>query len=79
VLVVYVIVYSINIAITIRSTLNIIINYLSLFYVLIVMCTDSLSLYKYLVKLSTTKVKRFIINIIALQEAYKRSELKDIK
>jgi hypothetical protein len=79
VLVVYVIVYSINIAITIRSTLNIIINYLSLFYVLIVMCTDSMSLYKYLVKLSTTKEKRFIINIIALQEAYKRSEIKDIK
>jgi hypothetical protein len=42
-------------------------------------CTDSLSLYKCLVKLSTTKEKRLIINIIALREAYKRGELKDIR
>jgi hypothetical protein len=43
------------------------------------MYTDLLSLYKCLVKLSTTKEKRLIINIIALQEAYKQGELKDIK
>jgi hypothetical protein len=31
------------------------------------------------VKLSTTKEKRLIINIIALREAYERGELKDIR
>jgi hypothetical protein len=52
---------------------------LSLPYVLIVVCTDSLSLYKCLVKLGTTKEKRLIIDIIALREAYERGELKDIR
>ena len=32
----------------------------------VVICTDSFSLYEYLVKLGTTKEKRLIINIIAL-------------
>ena len=52
---------------------------MSLSYVLIVVCTDSLSLYECLVKLSTTKEKRLIIDIIALRKAYERGELKDIR
>ena len=76
---IYIITYSVIITITIRSTLNIIIDYLSLLYVLIVIYIDLLSLYKCLVKLSTTKEKRLIINIMALQEAYEQGELKDIR
>jgi hypothetical protein len=76
---IYAIAYSVNIAIAIRSTLNVIIDCLSLLYVLITVCTDLLSLYKCLVKLSTTKEKRLIIDIIALQEAYERGKLKDIR
>ncbi|KAF1827977.1 hypothetical protein BDW02DRAFT_513711, partial [Decorospora gaudefroyi] len=75
---IYVIAYSVNITITIRSTLNVIIDYLSLSYILIIIYIDSLSLYKCLVKLSTTKKKRLIINIIAIRKAYKRSKLIDI-
>ena len=71
--------HGVDIAIAIGSTLNVIIDRLSLPYVLIVVCTDSLSLYKCLVKLSTTKEKRLIINIIALRKAYERGELKDIR
>ncbi|KAF2028539.1 hypothetical protein EK21DRAFT_90516 [Setomelanomma holmii] len=71
--------HGVDIAIAIRSTLNVIIDRLSLPHVPIVVCTDSLSLYKCLVKLSTTKEKRLIISIMALQEAYKRGKLKDIR
>ncbi|KAF2192832.1 hypothetical protein K469DRAFT_731253 [Zopfia rhizophila CBS 207.26] len=44
-----------------------------------IICTDSYSLYKYLVKLGTTKEKRLIIDIMALQESYKRWELYKIR
>jgi hypothetical protein len=56
---------SVNIAIAIRSTLNVIIDCLSLPYVLIAVCTDSLSLYECLVKLGTTKEKRLMIDIVS--------------
>jgi hypothetical protein len=38
----------------------------------IIVYTDLYSLYKYLVKLSTIKEKRLIIDIIALYQSYKR-------
>jgi hypothetical protein len=44
----------------------------------IVVCTNLRSLYDCLVKLSTTKEKRLIIDIMAMREAYERSELIDI-
>jgi hypothetical protein len=53
-------------AITIRTTLKIIINQLKLPIIPIVVYTNLYSLYKCLVKLSTIKKKRLIINIIAL-------------
>jgi len=52
--------------ITIRTTLKIIIDWLKLPAISIIMCTDLYSLYKCLVKLGTTKEKRFIIDIMAL-------------
>jgi len=56
----------VNIAIAIGTTLKIIIDRLKLPIIPTIVCTNLYSLYKYLVKLSTTKEKRLIINIIAL-------------
>ena len=56
----------INIAIAINTTIKIITGQLGFLYTPIIIYTDSYLLYKYLVKLSTTKEKRFIINIMAL-------------
>jgi len=53
-------------AITIGTTLKIIIDQLKLPIIPIIVCTNLYSLYKCLVKLSTTKEKRLIINIMAL-------------
>jgi len=53
-------------AIAIGTTLKIIIDRLELPVIPIIIYTDLYSLYKCLVRLSTTKEKRLIINIIAL-------------
>ena len=53
-------------AIAIGTTLKIITDRLKLPVIPIIVYTDLYSLYKYLVKLSTIKEKRLIINIIAL-------------
>jgi len=66
VLEIYRIVSGVNIAIAIRTTLKIIIDRLKLPIIPIIVYTDLYSLYKYLIKLSTTKKKRLIINIMAL-------------
>ena len=56
----------VNIAITIGTTLKIIIDRLKIPIIPIIVYTNLYSLYKYLVKLSTIKEKRLIINIIVL-------------
>ena len=56
----------VNIVITIRTTLKIIIDQLELPIIPIIIYTNLYSLYKYLVKLSTIKEKRLIIDIIVL-------------
>ena len=56
----------VNIIIAIRTTLKIIIDRLELPAIPIIIYTNLYSLYKYLVKLSTIKEKRLIINIIVL-------------
>jgi hypothetical protein len=71
--------HGVDIAIAIGSTLNVIMDRLSLPHVPIVVCTDSLSLYECLVKLGTTKEKRLMIDIMVLRETYERGELKDIR
>jgi hypothetical protein len=53
-------------AIIIGTTLKIIIDRLELPVIPIIVYTNLYSLYKYLVKLSTIKEKRLIINIIVL-------------
>ena len=52
--------------IVIGTTLKIIIDRLKLPIIPTIIYTDLYSLYKYLVKLSTTKKKRLIIDIMAL-------------
>ena len=56
----------VNIAIAIRTTLKMITDRLELPVIPIIIYTDLYSLYKCLVKLSTIKEKRLIINIIVL-------------
>ena len=56
----------VNIAIAINITIKIIDKQLGFLYTLIIIYTNLYLLYKYLVKLSTTKEKHLIINIIAL-------------
>ena len=63
---IYKIVNRINIAIAIKTTLKMIIDQLKLPIIPIIIYTNLYSLYKYLVKLSTIKEKRLIINIIVL-------------
>ena len=63
---IYRIVSGVNIVIVIRTTLKIIIDRLELPIIPIIVYTNLYSLYKCLVKLSTIKKKRLIINIIAL-------------
>ncbi len=63
----YVIIIGINILIALSSIINIITNKLGIKQLLTVICTDSLLLYKYIVKLSITKKKHLIINIILIR------------
>ena len=62
----------VNIVIIIGTTLKIIIDRLKLPVIPTIVYTNLYSLYKYLVKLSTIKEKRLIINIIALRQSYER-------
>ncbi|CAL3971085.1 unnamed protein product [Diplocarpon coronariae] len=43
-----------------------------------VVYTDSLSLYKCIIKLGTTKKKRLIIDIIAIRQSYENRKLIEI-
>ena len=69
---VYIIANSIDISITINITINIILAKLGIANIPLIVYTDSLSLYKCLVKLGTTKEKRLIIDIISIRQAYEK-------
>ena len=72
---IYRIVNRVNIVIAIGITLKMIIDQLKLPVIPTIIYTDLYSLYKYLVKLGTTKEKHLMINIIALWQSYERQEL----
>ncbi|CAE7021550.1 Polyprotein [Pyrenophora teres f. teres] len=76
---IYAMAHGVDIALAIGTTIDMIMDRLSLPKVPIVACTDSRSLYDCLVKLGTTKEKRLMIDIMALREAYERSDLMDIR
>ena len=63
---IYRIVSGVNIIIAIGTTLKIITDQLKLPVIPTIVYTNLYSLYEYLVKLSTIKEKRLIINIMAL-------------
>jgi hypothetical protein len=56
-----------NIVFIINIILKIIINHLGFIIILIIVCINSYSFYKYLVKLGTTKKKYLIIDITAIR------------
>ena len=46
---------------------------------LLVLCTNSKSLYECLVKLGIMQEKRLIIDVMCLRQAYKRREIAQVK
>ncbi|PVH68067.1 hypothetical protein DL98DRAFT_442079, partial [Cadophora sp. DSE1049] len=63
----YIIITGVNILISLATTANIITNKLGFPRLLTVVCTDSFSFYKYIIKLGIIKEKRLIINIIIIR------------
>ena len=70
VLEIYGIVGGVDIAIIVGAIIKMIIDQLGFGKIPIIVCIDSYSLYKCLVKLGTTKEKRLIIDIMALCQLY---------
>ena len=75
---IYRMVGGINIAIIINITIKIITGQLGFLQTPIIVYTNLYLLYKCLVKLSTTKEKSLIINIIVLYQLYKYREIIEI-
>jgi hypothetical protein len=75
---IYSIIRGVDIAITINTTIKMITKQLGFPQTLIVVCTDLYSLYKCLIKLSTTQEKRLMIDIIALWQSYERRKITEI-
>ncbi len=69
----------VNMAIAINTTIKMITEQLGFSYTLIIVYTDSYSLYECLVKLGTTKEKRLMIDIMALCQSYERREITEIR
>ena len=67
--------HSFNISATIKAIVKLQLN-ISL---LLILCTDSKLIYKYLIKLKTIQEKKLIINIIYLRQLYKRREIAKVK
>ena len=76
---VYGIVAGVNMAYAIGTIIKMITQQLNLPRIPTIVCTDSYSLYKCLVKLGTTKEKRLIIDIMAIRQLYKRRELQKVQ
>jgi hypothetical protein len=69
----------VDILFAISFTLTIIIKQLGLLIIPIIVCIDSYFLYECLVKLGTTKEKRFIIDIMVIRKSYENRELFEIR
>src|SRR6266571_1931405 len=69
----------VDMVVVIGTTLKMITDRLELPVIPIIMCTDLYSLYECLVKLSTTKEKRLMIEIMALWQSYERQKLFEIQ
>ena len=67
--------YGFDVEATIKSTLKKILQ----ITLPLLICTDSKSLYDYLVKLGTTQEKRLMIDLICLRQSYKRQKITKIK
>ena len=65
-----------DIGAAIKSTIQ---NILQLEQLPLVLCTDSKSLYDYLVKLGITQEKRLMVELIYLRQTYERREITEIK
>ena len=65
-------------AIAINTIIKMITGQLGFLHTPIIVCTNLYLLYKCLVKLSTTKEKCLIIDIMALCQLYKRREITEI-
>jgi hypothetical protein len=65
------IVHRFDIAYLVKTMLDLIFNK----DILLIICTDSKSLYNCLVKLGITQEKRLIIDVISIREAYKRRKI----
>jgi len=76
---IYGIVGGVDMAIAINTTIKMITEQLGFLHILIIVYTDSYSLYECLVKLSTTKEKRLMIDIMALRQSYERREITEIQ
>jgi hypothetical protein len=72
-------VIGINITFILGLILELIIKQLKSKNIPTIVYTNLLSLYKYLVRLGTTKEKRLIIDIIALRQSYKYKEIFEIR
>src|SRR6266700_1432905 len=71
----YTIAYSFNIGTIIKAIVELQLN-ISL---LLILYTNSKSIYKCLIKLGTIQEKRLIINVICLRQSYKRREIAEVK
>src|SRR5436190_15927714 len=69
----------VDIAIAIKTTLNMITKQIGIEEIPTIICTDSFSLYECIVKLGTTKEKRLMIDIMALRQMYERREVIDVR
>ena len=69
----------VDMAIVINIMIKMITGQLGFSHTPIIICTNSYSLYECLVKLSTTKEKRLMIDIMALRQSYERREITEIR
>ena len=71
----YTMVHGFDVVAVLKSTIKSILKQ----SVLMILCTDSKSLYDHLVKLGTTQEKRLMIDIMCIRQSYERREIMEIK